>query len=100
MALVHTAHLTCRQDALELFKWRLEQHAQITLDAESGCHRFDVYQSSENPALFFLFEVYADQAALDLHRASPHYLKFRADTADWVSERKWWFWRAFEPRQS
>jgi quinol monooxygenase YgiN len=42
--------------------------------------------------LFLLIEVYADDAALEAHRKSAHYLQFREDVNDWVVERKWWFW--------
>ena len=42
-------------------------------------------------------EVYADEAALELHRNSPHYLQFREDVKDWVVERNWWYWRFLGP---
>ena len=90
--LVHTAHLTCRPEAVEAFCARLLRHAATTLSEEKGCLRFDVHQSRDDPAVFFLHEIYADEDALAVHRASPHYLAFRADTADQVSERLWWFW--------
>ncbi len=90
--LVHTAHLTCRPDVIDAFKARLTLHARTTLAAEPGCRRFDVHQSKDDPTVFFLHEIYADQAALDVHRVAPHYLQFRADTADWVTARQWWFW--------
>jgi quinol monooxygenase YgiN len=94
MAILHTAHLTVRADALDRFKARLVRHAATSVEVEPGCARFDVFQERENPCLFLLIEEYADQAALDAHRASPHYLAFREDTRDWVIERRWWFWSA------
>jgi quinol monooxygenase YgiN len=92
MALLHTAHLTARGDAVEQFKARLLQHAANSFKAEEGCFRFDVHQERDNPALFLLIEVYADEAALLVHRDSPHYRAFREDVKDWVADRKWWFW--------
>ena len=97
MSILHTAHLQVRADALQSFKARLLEHAATTLAAEPGCTCFDVHQEQSEPTLFFLLEVYRDQAALDAHRASAHYLAFRADTADWVVERRWWFWTRLEP---
>jgi hypothetical protein len=47
--------------------------------------------------LFLLIEVYADEAALDAHRKSSHYLQFREDVKDWVVERTWWFWEKLAP---
>lgn len=97
MPVLHTAHLRVRDDAIERFEARLLRHARTSLEAEPGCHRFDVHRERSEPSLFFLLEVYADQAALDAHRASAHYLAFRADTEDWVLERRWWFWTPLGP---
>lgn len=83
---------------MEPFKQRLSRHARTTLEAEPGCERFDVHQSKDERTLFFLIEVYADQAALEAHRVAPHNLQFRADTVDWVIDRKWWFWDPLGPK--
>jgi quinol monooxygenase YgiN len=89
----HTAHLTCRTDVVEAFKARLLRHARTTLEREpGGCLRFDVHQERNDPRLFLLLEEYADDQALDAHRAAAHYKAFREDTKDWVTDRKWWFW--------
>jgi quinol monooxygenase YgiN len=89
----HTAHLTCRADVVDAFKARLLRHARTTLEREpGGCLRFDVHQETNDPRLFLLLEEYADDHALDAHRAAAHYKAFREDTKDWVTDRKWWFW--------
>lgn len=77
---------------MEAFRDRLLRHAAATLAAEEGCLRFDVHQDRDQPNRFFLYEIYVDEAALAIHREAPHYLAFRHDTADQVSERLWWFW--------
>lgn len=92
MTIVHTAHLRVRPDALDKFRARLLRHAQITLGNEPGCSQFDVHQERSDPSLFLLLEHYADDAALEAHRQSPHYLAFREDVKDWVIERTWWYW--------
>jgi quinol monooxygenase YgiN len=92
VAIFHTAHLTCRADHVDAFRARLTRHARITREREPGCLRFNVHQNATDPGLFFLYEVYADDAALKAHQNSEHFHAFRADTADWVTERKWWFW--------
>ena len=40
---------------------------------EAGCVQYVVHQSKENPRGFAFYESYVDEAALDLHRASPHF---------------------------
>ncbi|WP_108661411.1 putative quinol monooxygenase [Acuticoccus kandeliae] len=90
--LVHTAYLTCREDVLEKFRARLLRHAATTEAAEPGCLAFLIRQDRDSPTRFLLIEHYADEDALALHREAPHYLAFRADVADWVVKREWWFW--------
>lgn len=41
--------------------------------AEPGCHMYLAHRSIANPRQFFLYEQYSDQAALDAHRAAPHF---------------------------
>jgi autoinducer 2-degrading protein len=97
MSIFHTAHLRVREDIVERFRDRLLRHARISLDAEPGCHRFNIHQETEDPTLFLLIEIYADKAAFDAHRNSPHFLQFREDVKDWVVDRKWYYWRHLEP---
>jgi autoinducer 2-degrading protein len=41
--------------------------------AEPGCRMYQVHRSLADPRRFFLYEQYDDQAALDAHRAAPHF---------------------------
>jgi quinol monooxygenase YgiN len=97
MAVIHTAHLRVRPEVVDRFRARLARHARASLAAEPGCLRFDLHQERDDPTLFLLFEEYADTAAYDAHRASPHYLAFREDVKDWVVERTWWHWTVVPP---
>jgi autoinducer 2-degrading protein len=45
---------------------------------EPGCLRFNVLQDAQDPDVYYFFEVYEDQAALEAHRAAPHYAVWRA----------------------
>jgi autoinducer 2-degrading protein len=96
MGVFHTAHLRVYPDAIAPFRARLLTHAQISKTAEPGCERFDVHQGRDDPTLFLLIEIYADEAAFDAHRSSAHYLAFREDVKDWVVERTWWYWAPLE----
>ena len=55
---------------------------------EPGCYRFNVLQDAQDPNVYFFYEVYKDQAALEAHRAMPHYAVWRAaaDTLDGPTE--------------
>ena len=41
--------------------------------AEAGCLRFDVLRDNDNPNRFFFYEAYVDAAAVDVHKAQPHF---------------------------
>lgn len=47
--------------------------------AEPGCRMYLVHRSPTDPRLFFLYEQYDGQAALDAHRASPHFIEHVRD---------------------
>ena len=51
---------------------------------EPGCLRFNVLQDEQDENVYYFYEVYEDQAALDAHRTMPHYAVWRAaaDTLD------------------
>jgi len=51
---------------------------------EPGCVRFNVLSDAQDPNVYYFFEVYRDEAALEAHRAAPHYAVWRgaADTLD------------------
>jgi (4S)-4-hydroxy-5-phosphonooxypentane-2,3-dione isomerase len=55
---------------------------------EPGCLRFNVLQDERDENVYYFYEVYEDQAALEAHRAMPHYAVWRgaADTLDGATE--------------
>ncbi len=56
---------------------------------EPGCVRFNVLQDDSDKNIYYFYEVYRDQAAVEEHRAAPHYVvwKAAADTLDGPTER-------------
>ncbi len=52
----------------------LLRQAQAASLTEPGCVNYQVSQDVDNPRRFLLYEVYDDQAALDAHKETPHYL--------------------------
>ncbi|GHV12643.1 hypothetical protein FACS1894219_05950 [Clostridia bacterium] len=49
---------------------------------EPGCSRFDLVRIIDDPATFFLYEVYDDLAAFEFHKTTAHYAKWRDTVAD------------------
>lgn len=57
-----------------------------TTKNEEGNFQFSAIRDNSDPDRFFLFEVYADEAALEAHRRMPHFLKYREATVDIYAE--------------
>ncbi|MFV2198516.1 putative quinol monooxygenase [Nocardiopsis sp. LOL_012] len=59
----------------------ISRHAAASVRGEPGCLRFDVVADSADPDLFWVCEVFADEAALAAHRASPHFAAWQREKA-------------------
>ncbi len=60
---------------------------QVESRKEPGCRMFVAHQHLSDPTRFFIYEQYDDQAALDAHRASPHFRKYVAGELPKLGER-------------
>ncbi|HET7207783.1 MAG TPA: putative quinol monooxygenase [Terriglobales bacterium] len=54
---------------------------------ESGCHMYVVHRHRTEPRRFFIYEQYKDDAALEAHRAAPHFLQFAKKELPKVADR-------------
>ena len=72
----------------ERFLKAIEVDALGSEKDEPGCYRFNVLQDAADPNVYYFYEVYEDQAALEKHRNMPHYAVWRAaaDTLDGPTE--------------
>lgn len=43
---------------------------------EPGCVMFQAHRHKTDPRRFFVYEQYKDDAALEAHRATPHFLQY------------------------
>ena len=64
-------------ERLEQFLAAIEENAQRTFSDEAGCKYFDVTRDTKNPYRFVFYELYENEAAIDAHRAAPHFAKWR-----------------------
>tara|TARA_B110001452_G_scaffold252669_1_gene242724 strand:- start:76 stop:366 length:291 start_codon:yes stop_codon:yes gene_type:complete len=61
---------------LDVFLTILKKNASDSLANEVGCHQFDIAQDQQNPTKIFLYELYDDAVAFELHKKASHYLNF------------------------
>ena len=64
---------TAKPDKIDEFRTVLMAHAKASLEDEPGCRQFDVAADPADPARFFIYEVYDDEAAIAAHQASDHF---------------------------
>lgn len=70
------------------FKAAITENAEASVRNEPGCRQFDVSQPADDPASFFLYEVYDDEAAFQDHMASDHFKHFDAIATPWTASKK------------
>ena len=74
--LVYVVEVLVKEDMIEEFKEAtVENHGNTIL--ESGNFRFDVLQSKENPGRFTLYEVYESEKAVQAHKETDHYKRWK-----------------------
>jgi quinol monooxygenase YgiN len=72
----------------ELSKFlELAKDNAATAIKEPGVREFNITQLASNPNHVMYFEVYDNEAALATHRATDHFKKYQAATANMIAER-------------
>ena len=77
-----------KPDQRQRFLEAIEVDALGSEKDEPGCLRFNVLQDLQDENVYYFYEVYKDEAALEAHRTMPHYQTWRAvaDTLDGPTE--------------
>lgn len=63
--------------------------AKLTAEArkEPGCAMFQVHRHRTEPRRFFIYEQYKDDAALESHRNTPHFLQYARKDLPKIADR-------------
>lgn len=83
--IVNAVRYRMRRDSLERAV-ECFRHLQAGSRAEAGCIQYTVSRALDDPAIFFLYEEWADQAALDDHYKTPHFLNWGVDGIRAIAE--------------
>src|SRR5204862_5682421 len=82
-----TVHVTVRaggeQETGDMFRSYVKR-----VQTEPGSMRFDVLESRKDIRRFMLYELYRDDAALDAHRRTPHFLEYTPKMQDLTEQRE------------
>ena len=82
LAVTWTAKATHEAEVAALFAKLTEASRK-----EPGCVMYQVHRHKTEPRRFFIYEQYKDDAALEAHRASPHFLQFAKKELPKVADR-------------
>ena len=55
---------------------------------EPGCLLYIVHRHRTDPARFFIYEQYRDNAALEAHRQSPHFQRYAITELNSIAKRQ------------
>jgi (4S)-4-hydroxy-5-phosphonooxypentane-2,3-dione isomerase len=72
---------------IQAFEQAIVDNARASRETESGCRQFDVCRDPAEPALFYLYELYDDDAAFAVHLKTQHFLQMNDATASWVEQK-------------
>lgn len=63
--------------------------AKLTEEArkETGCAMFQVHRHKTEPRRYFIYEQYKDDAALETHRTTPHFLLYARKDLPKIADR-------------
>ncbi len=70
------------------FAAAIEDNARASRETEPGCRQLDVCRDPADASLFFLYELYDDEAAIQAHLKSAHFLQRDRRTAGWVHGKR------------
>ncbi|PJI85773.1 quinol monooxygenase YgiN [Yoonia maricola] len=65
----------------------MRENAATSQRQEDGCHRFDICTDPAHPNEVFLYELYSNRAAFDLHLTSDHFKEFDTQTTQMIAAK-------------
>lgn len=85
---VVTVDFEIKEGHVDEFLKAMLENAMKSVEAEKGCLQFDVCRDQKNPRRLFLYEVYTDAAAFDIHVMTDHFLEFDQTVRHWTKSKK------------
>lgn len=64
------------------------QFAQHKSMEEPGCFQYQLCENVDDKNKFVLIEGYTDEAAIESHKATPHFQQWRTNVWDWMAENR------------
>lgn len=87
-AVVLVVELEIAKGQVERFLARALAHRETVLKNEPECQRFDVLTPADGGDTVFLYEIYADEQAMEAHMATSYMQEYLSDTGPMITNRK------------
>ena len=87
-AIVLVVELEIASGKTERFLARALAHRENVLKNEPGCQRFDILVPREGGDTVLLYEVYADEEAVEAHMTTSYMQEYLSDTGPMITKRK------------
>ena len=84
MPIVRIAELEIDPDRIDIYKALLAEEIETAVHVEPGVLFLHAVSVKGTPEKVRVIECYADQAAYEAHLTTPHFLKYKTQTADMV----------------
>ena len=81
---VVTVNFQIKPEHVAEFQAAMLVNARSSVEKEPGCRRFDITVDENDPAHFFLFEVYDDEAAFQKHMTMDHFATVNRVIEPWI----------------
>ncbi|MBA1350104.1 putative quinol monooxygenase [Rhizobium sp. WYCCWR 11146] len=82
---VRMAELEIDPDTLETYRALLTEEIEASVALEDGVLSLSAVSIRDNPNRIRILEVYADREAYEAHLQTPHFLKYKNQTAGMVT---------------
>ena len=82
-----TVRFQIRDGMFETFMPLMLENARASLSEEAGCHQFDGCSDPGRPGEVFLYEIYDDAEAFQVHLKTAHFLAFDAQVSPMIAEK-------------
>jgi len=85
--IVTCVHINVKPENVPEFIKAINENHKASVQ-ESGNLRFDVLQKADDPCRFMIYEAYESVEATDLHKTTPHYIKWRDTVKDFMADTR------------
>jgi len=83
-------------DRVAQFLPLMRANARASREREPGCRQFDVCIDPQRPERVFLYELYDDRAAFDLHMQTEHFRSFDATARSMIVSKAVSTWQRLD----